>query len=175
MLTNIGGMQITPGAMNAPSRTDDPPGTMRTPSAAPPKRRSGSVSLSKNGQGRSAVSDMSTVSPKRNPMRMPCLTHAFTRQPEGLAASFSAARTRPAESSARRRANASRATVRSALAPAEASASMSSFSIGEGTARPALHQGGFQQIQTFQHLQNSFARFLLRRAHRQAIDLFEQT
>ena len=31
MLTYIGGMQMTPGAMYAPSRTVDPPGTMRTP------------------------------------------------------------------------------------------------------------------------------------------------
>jgi len=49
MFTNIGGMQITPVAMYAPSRTDDPPGTMRTP-AAVDSLFSGSVSLSKNGQ-----------------------------------------------------------------------------------------------------------------------------
>ena len=34
MLTYIGGMQMTPGAMYAPSRTADPPGTMRTPAAS---------------------------------------------------------------------------------------------------------------------------------------------
>ena len=45
MFTYIGGMQMTPGAMYAPSRTADPPGTMRTP-AARPGRFSGSVSLS---------------------------------------------------------------------------------------------------------------------------------
>jgi hypothetical protein len=45
MFTYIGGMQMTPGARYAPSRTDDPPGTRRTraPSA---NRFSGSVSLS---------------------------------------------------------------------------------------------------------------------------------
>ena len=45
MFTYIGGMQMTPGARYAPSRTADPPGTMRTP-AASPGRFSGSVSLS---------------------------------------------------------------------------------------------------------------------------------
>jgi hypothetical protein len=45
MLMYIGGMQMTPLAMNAPSRTLDPPGTMRMPAAAP-GRLSGIVSLS---------------------------------------------------------------------------------------------------------------------------------
>ena len=49
MLMYIGGMQITPAPRYAPSRTDDPPGTMRTLLAAV-NRLSGSVSLSKNGQ-----------------------------------------------------------------------------------------------------------------------------
>src|ERR1041385_9324300 len=48
MFTYIGGMQMTPGARYAPSRTDEPPGTMRTfdPAAY---FFIGSVSLSKNG------------------------------------------------------------------------------------------------------------------------------
>jgi hypothetical protein len=45
MLMYIGGMQITPGATYAPSRIDDPPGTMRMPLATP-GRFSGIVSLS---------------------------------------------------------------------------------------------------------------------------------
>ena len=45
MLMYIGGMQITPLATKAPSRTLDPPGTIRTPAAAP-GRLSGMVSLS---------------------------------------------------------------------------------------------------------------------------------
>jgi hypothetical protein len=45
MLMYIGGMQMTPGAMYAPSRTDEPPGTIRTP-ADRPGLFSGSVSLS---------------------------------------------------------------------------------------------------------------------------------
>src|SRR5689334_16498661 len=39
-LMYIGGMQTTPGATNAPRRTDDPPGTIRTLSATR-KRRGG--------------------------------------------------------------------------------------------------------------------------------------
>src|ERR1041385_7005851 len=38
---------------------------------------------------------MSTFVPMRKPSRMPFFTHKFTRQPVGLAASGSAARTRP--------------------------------------------------------------------------------
>jgi len=45
MLMYIGGMQITPGAMYAPSRTADPPATMRTP-AESPGFFNGNVSLS---------------------------------------------------------------------------------------------------------------------------------
>src|SRR5438045_2725943 len=48
MLTYIGGMQMTPGAIYAPSRTDDPPGTIRTFDPAV-YFFIGSVSLSKNG------------------------------------------------------------------------------------------------------------------------------
>ena len=42
---NMGGMQITPFATKAPSRIDDPPGTMRMPADAP-GCLSGIVSLS---------------------------------------------------------------------------------------------------------------------------------
>ena len=45
MLMYIGGMQMTPWPRYAPSRTDEPPGTMRTPAWAP-GRLSGIVSLS---------------------------------------------------------------------------------------------------------------------------------
>src|ERR1043166_6479214 len=45
--TYIGGMQITPLARYAPSRPDDPPGTIRTPSPTP-NLRTGNVSLSTN-------------------------------------------------------------------------------------------------------------------------------
>src|SRR5262245_51667886 len=38
---------------------------------------------------------MSVLTPMRKPSRMPFLTHAFTRQPVGLAGSGSAARMRP--------------------------------------------------------------------------------
>ena len=48
MLTYIGGMPMTPRPRKEPSRTDEPPGTMRTP-AATSRRFRGSVSLSKNG------------------------------------------------------------------------------------------------------------------------------
>ena len=45
MFTYIGGIQMTPGARYAPSRTADPPGTILIP-AASPGFFSGSVSLS---------------------------------------------------------------------------------------------------------------------------------
>ena len=59
----------------------EPPGTMRTPLPAS-SGFSGIVSLSTNGQ-RPWSADMSTMSPKRKPSRMPCFTQAFTRQPAG--------------------------------------------------------------------------------------------
>ena len=83
MLMYIGGMQMTPRARYAPSRTDDPPGTTRTPSAVD-TRFSGSVSLSTNGQRPWSI-DTSASAPHRNPSRIPCFTQAFTRQPVGLA------------------------------------------------------------------------------------------
>ncbi len=50
MLMYIGGMQTTPRPRKTPSRTLDPPGTMRTPSPIAKDGLSGSVSLSKKGQ-----------------------------------------------------------------------------------------------------------------------------
>jgi len=49
---------------------------------------------------------------------MPCFTQVFTRQPTGLDASGSAARTEPADNASRSRANAARTSSRSADAPA---------------------------------------------------------
>src|SRR5882762_2586218 len=86
----IGGMQMTPGARYAPSRMADPPGTTRTPLAGS-IRFIGSVSLSKKDQ-RPFAMPMSTMSPKRNPSRMPCFTQTLTRQPVGDDASGSAER-----------------------------------------------------------------------------------
>ena len=123
MFTNMGGMQMTPGPMYAPSRTDEPPGTMRMPDGVPSRNpRIGSVSLSKNGQRRSTwPSDMSTMSPNLKPRRIPCFTQAFTRQPPGLAGSGWAARTDPDDKASRSCANAARTASRSAAWPAAAS------------------------------------------------------
>ena len=52
-----------------------------------------------------------TVSPKRKPSRMPCLTQVLTRQPDGDAASGSAARTSPRPSARCSSKNASRAAA----------------------------------------------------------------
>ena len=93
----IGGMQTTPRATKAPARTEEPPGTTRTPSPAA-KRRAGKVCLSTNER---PVAGISSSAPRRNPSRMPRLTQAFTRQREGEAASGSAARTSPASSAER--------------------------------------------------------------------------
>src|SRR5579859_6464299 len=98
MLMYIGGMQMTPRPRYAPSRTLEPPGTMRTPDWTC-TCFNGSVSLSRNGQ-RSwlAVRYDSTVVPYLKPRRMPRLTQAFTRQPDGDAGLGSAARTSPRDS-----------------------------------------------------------------------------
>src|SRR5262249_52670865 len=123
--TYIGGMQITPGARYAPSRTADPPGTIRTPSATD-KRLSGSVSLSKKGQRPWSI-EASTMSPNLNPSRMPCFPHVLTRQPIGSDGAGSAARTAPAESAWRSLTHASRTASRSADWPDAVSASISSL------------------------------------------------
>src|SRR5215471_9505861 len=62
--TYIGGMQITPGAIYAPVRTDDPPGTTRTLSGIL-KRRGGYVVLSTNESVSSTP--ISTSSPSLKP------------------------------------------------------------------------------------------------------------
>ena len=76
MLMYIGGMQITPRPTKQPSRMADPPGTRRTLSASA-SSRSGSVSLSRNGNGPPVAAGASL--PIRNPSRIPLLTHAFAR------------------------------------------------------------------------------------------------
>src|SRR5438045_3127234 len=89
-LTYIGGMHTTPGARYAPSRTLEPPGTMRTPSATV-VGRTGYVSLSK--KRKLACADISASAPIRKPARMPRLTQGLTlHTPDG---SRSAARTSP--------------------------------------------------------------------------------
>ena len=118
---------MTPAPTKAPSRTDDPPGTSRTRDAASSRLR-GRVSLSRNGTPGSDPGN-AAMSPQRKPTRMPCLTHACTRQPAGAPGSGVAARTRPAESSARRVANAARASSRSASPAAAWSRSMVACSV----------------------------------------------
>src|SRR5215207_2449276 len=93
-LTYIGGMQTTPGARYAPSRTDEPPGTMRTPSDTV-VGLTGYVSLSK--KRRVACADMSASEPMRKPTSMPRLTQELTRHSPDSARS--AARTSPRLSS----------------------------------------------------------------------------
>src|SRR5712691_3010498 len=78
------------------------------------------------------------MSPNLNPSRMPCFTQVFTRQPIGLEASGSAARTSPDDSASRRRANAARAVARSADAPA-ATRDLISVSSMSVTARARSH------------------------------------
>src|SRR3990167_4784559 len=64
------------------------------------------------------------MSPKRKPRRMPCFTHALTRQPLGDAGAGSADRTVPASRAAFSSSSAARAAVLSAPAPAAARVSM---------------------------------------------------
>src|SRR5262249_3430501 len=91
--TNIGGIHTTPRPRYAPSRTLDPPGTTRTPSAIE-TLRTGYVDLSKNGCRLGSI-DISTTAPMRKPNRIPCFTHPFTRQPVAVELSGSAARISP--------------------------------------------------------------------------------
>src|ERR1035438_236445 len=90
-------MQVTFWPRYAPSRTLLPPGTMRMPFSGP-MRCIGYVSLSRK---LSVPTDISVLTPMRNPSRMPFLTQALTRQPVAAAASGSAARTMPALRAAR--------------------------------------------------------------------------
>src|SRR5947209_1772040 len=89
-LTYIGGMHTTPGARYAPSRTLEPPGTMRTPSITV-VGRTGYVSLSKKRSV--ACADMSASAPMRKPTSMPRLTQELTLHAPDV--SRSAARTSP--------------------------------------------------------------------------------
>ena len=100
---NIGGMHVTPVPTKQPSRMEEPPGTIRTPS--PGKSCfTGQVALSKNGW-RDRSSERSTIAPMRKPSRTPFFTQALTRQPEGCAESGSAARIAPAFSASLKRWN----------------------------------------------------------------------
>src|ERR1051326_126029 len=89
MLTYDGGMMTTPAPMNDPSRTELPPGTIRTP-PAPLNRFKPRVSLSRNVNPLSE--GISAICPTRNASRIPFLTQVFTRQ---LPAETSAARALP--------------------------------------------------------------------------------
>src|SRR5580658_5762511 len=123
---NIGGMQITDGATYAPTRTDEPPGTMRTRSAVE-NCRAGKVSLSTKVSG---VQPVSVSSPKRNPSRMPCFTHALTIQwasPSSFGI-FSAARILPWVSASRNSRNTGRASGLRSTSPSAARRSMEDFS-----------------------------------------------
>src|SRR5262245_34939959 len=114
------------------------------------------------------------MSPNRNPSRMPCFTHVFTRQPLGLERSDSAARTVPAESASRSDAKMARAASRSAEAPAATSASICVWSVIETCVPAPLDQRGFQQAELAQHLDDFLLRFGARRAHRQPVRLLEK-
>src|SRR4029079_1640780 len=121
MLMYIGGTQITPLPMYAPSRMDEPPGTTRTPILTSIFLR-GSVSLSAKKWLQltlppSGGEDRSTRRPHRNPSRMPFLIQVFTRQPVDVDGSGSADRTCPEESSFRSVANTSRDSSWSAFSP----------------------------------------------------------
>src|SRR5271167_4320158 len=92
----MGGMQMTDGATQAPSRMEEPPGTRRTRSARV-RRRAGKVSLSTKESV--SPSDISFNSPRRKPSRMPCFTQALTIQRSSI---FSAARISPRVRAARK-------------------------------------------------------------------------
>ena len=72
--TYAGGITMLPGARYAPRRMLEPPGTMRTPSAAV-NFRTGKVSLSKK---ENCPSDMSVTAPNLKPARITSFTHLFT-------------------------------------------------------------------------------------------------
>ena len=71
----------------------EPPGTIRTPSSGL-SRLTGHVDLSIIGC-RTGFTDISTVTPMRNPSSTPFLTHVFTRQPLRAEESGSAERIFP--------------------------------------------------------------------------------
>lgn len=112
-------MQITEGAIYAPSRADDPPGTIRTRSSTV-NLRAGKVSLST--KERQSPPPSCASCPSRNPSRMPCFTQMFTvHRPE----TFSAARISPLVRASRKRRKTERASVLSSTPPEDASLSIS--------------------------------------------------
>src|SRR5271156_39945 len=117
---NIGGMQITDGATYAPTRTEEPPGTMRTPSDTE-KCRAGNVSLSTK---LNADPPISVSSPRRKPSRMPCFTHVLTTQRPSI---FSAARIFPWVRASRNSRKAGRASGLCSTSPIAARRSMEDF------------------------------------------------
>src|SRR5450432_2986085 len=108
------------------------------------------------------------MSPNLKPSRMPCFTQRLTRQPIGLDASGSAARTWPDDNASRSRANTARASSRSADAPAATRLlmSVSSMRLRSLASRLALHEGHVQEPERFQHVENLLLRLRLRRHHR---------
>src|SRR5690242_5630446 len=113
------------------------------------------------------------MSPNLKPRRMPCLTHALTRQPVAVDESGSAARAAPDDSASRSRANVARTASRSASAPAATCRVISDSSMAVRPVR-LLDERGFQHAEILQHLDDLLARLGLRRAHRQPISLLEQ-
>src|SRR5260370_38840711 len=154
-------MQITPGARYAPSRTLEPPGTMRTRSSSV-VGRTGEVSLSKKRSV--GCADMSTSAPMRNPKRMPRLTHGLTRQVAG--GRRSAARIVPRARASRNSAKRARSAALYSRASAPASASIASRSD---------MRGGARQAQLVQHGPQPGAGLLLHGDERQPKVLLEHT
>src|SRR5713101_3887600 len=122
------------------------------------------------------------MSPNLKPRRMPCLTHALTRQPVAVEASGSAARTCPEESASRSRANTVRAVSRSAAGPASTSDLISCSSISSSSAwcsvlclgaAQGLHQSAFEQAERLEHVHYLFLRLCFWRDHRQPVHFFE--
>src|SRR5579885_281550 len=156
-LTYIGGMQTTPAARYAPSRTDEPPGTMRTPSMIV-VGRTGYVSLSKKRS--EACADMSESAPMRKPARMPRLTHELTCQRPSW--SRSAARTSPRLSACLNDSKISRSVELNSPPFANNSSTCSRSDIRRLLQKPRLDQ----------HLAHTRARLLRHRHERQAQILF---
>src|SRR5262249_10689692 len=134
-LMYIGGMQVTFWPRYAPSRTLDPPGTMRMFFSGP-NCCTGYVLLSRK---LSVATDISTFAPMRNPSRMPFFTHALTFQPVELAGSGSAARISP-------RLRASRNLPKVARLPALYSAGLLSKSCSISVCMMYQKAAGFEHL-----------------------------
>src|SRR5205085_7329302 len=159
-LTYIGGIHTTPGARYAPSRTDDPPGTMRTPSATV-VGRTGYVSLSK--KRKEACADMSASAPMRKPARMPRLTQELTRHTPPW--SRSAARTSPRLSAALNAPKTSRSV----------GVNSPPFANSPSTCSRSDMRRLLQQARVCEHRAHALARPRLHGHKRQAEVLFEET